>query len=144
MRELRLRKFKRVATEKPFIQGAERVIVDVYGEKDGIKIFEVEERRRARLQNVAKVVRWVYRSTGATTVTMIQIFSREFYGRKMNSDEEQLAKFVGRIGCQVLKGRLEYLALPVPMAVRADPGRVRDNAREIAKSIVDTVSRSDT
>ncbi len=114
--------------------------MDVYAEKNGIKIFEVEERRRAPLQNVAKVIRWVYRSTGAGPVTMIHVFSHEFYRRRMNNDEERLAKFVGKIGRQVLDGRFEYIALSVPMIVRADPIRVRGHAREIARSIVDTVS----
>src|SRR5690349_448024 len=100
---MRLRKFKGVAAEKALLQGNDRVVVDVYGESDGIRIFEIEEKRRAPLQNVAKILKWVSRSRSNTRVKMIQVFSQEFYGKERHRAEAELARFIGDMGQKLLK-----------------------------------------
>jgi hypothetical protein len=113
----------------------------VYGEKDGIKIFEIEEKRRAPLQNVAKIVRWVYRSKTNSNVTLIQIFSETFYETK-HGGERELAKFVGMIGSKLLGGQFEYLPMNIAMHGRARSTLVRDRARESVRSIVEKITAS--
>jgi len=140
VKELRLRKFTGVTAEKGLLQGEDQVLVDVYGERNGIMVLEIEERRRAPLHNVAKVVRWVSRSQRISKVTMVHIFAQEFYARKEHRGEEALAKFLGNLGHQVLNGRFEYIPLQISMAVNSRSGSARVMVREIARQIVDTVS----
>ena len=139
VKELRLRKFTGVTAEKGLLQGDDHVLVDVYGEGNGVIIVEIEERRRAPLHNVAKVVRWVSRSQKISKVTMVHVFSKEFYGRKEHRGEEALAKFLGNLGHQVLNGRFEYISLQVSMTVNSRSGPARVMIREIARQIVDSV-----
>ncbi len=117
MRELRVQQFIHVSAEKDFQQGDNRIVVDVYGEKNGVVVFvEIEERRRAPLQNVAKIVQWVSKTRRHTRVTLVHIFSQEFYGKKQHRGEEQLARFVGQLGGQLFSDRFQYVAMRVSMA----------------------------
>ena len=112
-------------------------MVDVYGERDGIKLVEIEERRRAPLQNVAKIVNWVSRAHADGQVTMIHIFFHEFYGKRQHRAEENLARFVGSLGSQVFKGKFEYIPIHVSM-IGADDGKpTRNHARDIARRVVE-------
>lgn len=138
VKELRLRKFTSVTTEKGFLQGEDRVLVDVYGERNGIIIIEIEERRRAPLHNVAKIMRWVSRSKRDGKATMVHVFSREFYGAKEHRAEEELARFLGNLGHQLFNGRFEYVPMDVSMVVNSRSGPARVMVREIAKQIVET------
>lgn len=139
-RQLRLKEFRNVAREKAFIQGSNRMVVDVYGEKNGIMFFEIEERRRAPVQNVAKLIRWVHRSRGSERVTMIHVFSREFYRRSANRDEEHLARFIGMVGHKFLNGRFDYIPLSVQMVGHRNKRTAGQQAAETAKLIVEHVS----
>lgn len=141
VRELRLNGFTKVSAEKGLLQGEDQVLVDVYGERNGVLIIEIEERRRAPLHNVAKVMRWVSRSQKAGKVTMVHIFSQEFYGRKEHRGEESLATFLGKLGGQVLNGRFVYIPLRASMVVNSRSGPVRTVVREIAKRVVEAISR---
>jgi hypothetical protein len=115
-------------------------VVDVYGERDGMKLIEIEERRRAPLQNVAKILKWVSRSHDSSHVTMIHIFFHEFYGKRQHRSEESLAKFVGSLGSQVFKEKFEYIPIHVSM-ISPDEGKpTRNNIRDIAQRVAETLS----
>jgi hypothetical protein len=140
VRELRLNGFTSVCAEKGLLQGEDQVLVDVYGERNGVLIIEIEERRRAPLHNVAKVMRWVSRSRRASKVTMVHVFSQEFYEKKEHRGDEALATFLGKLGHEVLNGRFEYIPMHVSMVVNSRSGPVRVMVKEIAGRIVAAIS----
>ncbi len=107
-------------------------------------LIEIEERRRAPLQNVAKIVKWVSQSRSNSRVTMIHIFFHEFYGKRQHRAEEDLARFVGSLGTQVFSGKFEYIPIHVSM-IAEDEGRpTRERARDIAQRVVERVSLVNT
>ncbi len=74
---------------------------------------------------------------------MVHVFSQEFYGRKQYRGEEELAKFLGNLGRQVLNGRFQYIPMHVSMVVNSRSGPARGIVREIARQIVETLSDYD-
>lgn len=113
-RQLRLRGFSVVTTEKDYLQGNQRIVFDVYAEKDNIAVIEVEEKRTAPVHNVAKTVRWSVRSRRKKRVTLVHVFFEEFYGRSKYNLERDLAVFIGMLGHHAFPERFDYVPINIP------------------------------